>query len=77
MPAFEDLVNIIASGYPVERKDLTERAENAIKGLFGERYRKDTAYARRIALCRATITYHLLVWSTGIAHQVVCMAACH
>ena len=49
MPAFEDLVNIIASGYPVERKDLTERAENAIKGLFGERYRKDTAYARRIA----------------------------
>jgi 5-methylcytosine-specific restriction enzyme B len=49
MPAFEDLVNIIASGYPNDRSQLAEKADEAIKGLFGQRYRKDTPYARRIA----------------------------
>ena len=49
MPAFDDLVNIIASGYPADRKDLTEKAENAIEGLFGERYHKNSLHAKRIA----------------------------
>ena len=49
MPAFDELVNIIALGYPNDRSQLAEKADEAIKGLFGQRYRKDTPYAKRIA----------------------------
>lgn len=49
MPAFDELVNIMASGYPTDRSQLAEKTDEAIKGLFGQRYRKDTPYAKRIA----------------------------
>lgn len=49
MPAFDELVNVIASGYPADRSQLAEKTDEAIKGLFGQRYRKDTPYAKRIA----------------------------
>lgn len=49
MPAFDELVNIIASGYPADRSQWAEKTDEAIKGLFGQRYRKDTPYAKRVA----------------------------
>lgn len=49
MSAFDDLVQLIALGYPADRKNLAEKTEKAIDGLFGERYRKNSPYAKRIA----------------------------
>jgi 5-methylcytosine-specific restriction protein B len=49
MPAFDDLATLIASGYPTDRKNLAEKTEKAIDGLFGERYRKNSPHAKRIA----------------------------
>ena len=49
MPAFDDLAKLIASGYPAGRKNLAEKTEKAIDGLFGERYRKNSPHAKRIA----------------------------
>jgi hypothetical protein len=49
MPAFDDLATLIASGYATDRKNLAEKTEKAIDGLFGERYRKTSPHAKRIA----------------------------
>ena len=49
MPAFDDLATLIASGYPADRKNLAEKTEKAMDGLFGERYRKNSPHAKRIA----------------------------
>jgi 5-methylcytosine-specific restriction enzyme B len=49
MLAFDELVKLIASGYPSERKNLADKAEAAIEGIFGERYHKSSSHAKRVA----------------------------
>ena len=50
MPALDDLTVIVAGGWQGNSNDVASHAENAIEGLFGERYRANSPHGRRIVL---------------------------
>jgi hypothetical protein len=53
MPALDDLVAVISGGLDGNLDALAQRTEAGISGIFGERYRANSAFDKRVALMTA------------------------